>query len=364
MSKNSKKKKIAPSIISTLAPPASLRGKIIIPSIAFINQNKNKKFVKIVAIFLFLAILSFGFYEFKTILSGYLEWKYSKTVYQKALAEMPVDYSFLRPFRNWNVKPLELNAKAAISYLHTNQGSKIIFAKNIEKPLPIASLSKLFTAYVALKSYDLDKEVELTKEIIETEEEIGQFWIGEKFTVKDLLHSALIESSNDAAMALASGMGKEKFVKLLNSEVKSLGLKHTFFADPVGVDPDYPGEPYNFSTAYDLAKFTSSLVLKSKTDPRIDLMWEITKIPEYYLYRPDGSFHHKMINTNKLLEEFKDEIIGGKTGYTPMAKECFILVIKSPRNEDGFIVNVILGSDNRFKDMKQLINWTKQAYIW
>lgn len=352
MFKNRKEKR------KTLILPANLE-----------NFNiKKKDPVKFLIVCLIIVVVGAGFYFLNSIIYGYLEWKYSEEVYKKALAEMPVDYTFLKPFRNWNVEPLELNAKAAISYLYTDRGEqKILFAKNIHQQLPIASLSKLFSAYLTVKSYDLKKEVEMTKDAIETEENTGMFWLGEKFTVEDLLHSMLIESSNDATMALADLMGRDKFVELLNQEVEKVGLRNTFFYDPVGLDPDLPGEKYNFSTAYDLARFVSLLVKKGWQDPRVNLIWEITRTKEYYLYRPDGSFHHKMINTNKLLsdEDFvsRYKIIGGKTGFTPMAQECFVLVIEAPYNK-GFIVNVILGSQDRFQDAKTLINWIHKAYIW
>ena len=329
---------------------------------------KKKPSFRFFGFVLIAALVAGSFYFLNVLLSNYLEWRYSKDIYQKALMQMPIDYSFLKPFRNWNVEPLELNAKAAISFLYTDQGEqRILYAKNINQPLPIASISKLFTAYFATKSFNLKREVEITKEAIDTEEDTGQFWLGEKFVLEELLHSVLIESSNDAAMAIADLMRKDKFIELLNQEIKKIGLQETYLNDPVGVDPDFPGEKYNFSTAYDLAKFAVFLTKESWRDPRVNLIWEITKKKEYYLYRPDGSFHHKMISTNKLLsnEEFvkKYKIIGGKTGYTPMAKECFLLVIEAP-NKKGIVVNVILGSENRFEEMKKLTQWIKKAYIW
>ncbi|MCD6410346.1 D-alanyl-D-alanine carboxypeptidase [bacterium] len=331
-------------------------------------NTKKKPSFRFLIFVLVVALMAVGFYFLNVLISNYLEWQYSKDIYQKALMEMPVDYSFLKPFRNWSVEPLELNAKAAISFLYTDQGKqRVLYAKNINQPLPIASISKLFTAYFAVKSFNLKREVEITKEAIDTEEDTGQFWLGEKFVLEELLHSVLIESSNDAAMAIADLMGKDKFIELLNQEVRKIGLKKTYLHDPVGVDPDFPEEKYNFSTAYDLAKFAAFLIKKSWQDPRVNLIWEITKKKEYYLYRPDGSFHHKIISTNKLLsdEDFikKYKIIGGKTGYTPMAKECFLLVIEAP-NKKGIIINVILGSEDRFKEMKKLTQWIKKAYIW
>jgi D-alanyl-D-alanine carboxypeptidase len=327
-------------------------------------ERKPKEVLKVAGYIVLILAILFGIFGFKKVIDGYLAWRATEDVYSKMLAEIPIDYSFLKPFRNWNVENLEIGAEAVISMEVRDNKSRILFEKNSKKLLPIASLSKLFSAYLFVENYDLNKEIKFSKKAIETEEEIGFFKPGEKFFVRGLLYSVLLESSNDATYALAEIAGEKTFIRLMNAEAQNLGLENSRFVDPIGLDPDYSWEKFNYSTAQDLANFLKFLLEKSEFDPRISLLLEITRTPEFYLYRSDGSFHHKVESTNKMLKDYQNLIVAGKTGYTPLAKECFILVIKHPKYEDGYIVNVILGSKNRLKDMKKLINWVKRAYIW
>jgi len=319
---------------------------------------------KYVLAFLIILFLVLGSLKLGKIVNEYIYWKNTKEIYTAALAKSPVDYSFLKPFRNWKVGDLgEISAKAAISLVTGKDGgSQIIFEKNPSKLLPIASLSKLLTAYVALKNYDLNQKTVITQDAVKTEENTGQFKAGEEFTVKELLHSMLIESSNDAARALADIMGEKQFVALMNSEVKKMGLKHTYFVDPIGLDPDFAGQGYNYSTTQDLAALAWKILKESEQNPKLAELFKITKYAEYNISLANGRFHHQAINTDKLLNRFP-EMLGGKTGQTPMAGQCLLVVMPKPKG-NGYLINVILGSDNRFEEMKKIINWLNQAFIW
>lgn len=323
---------------------------------------KKEEYIKI-GKYIFLFVLAFFlFWGIKTVLGGYFAWQYSKDMYFNMAAQMPVDYSFLKPFRNWEIDDLELNVSSVISVEINGNSKKVLFGKDIDKQLPIASLSKLFSSYLFVENYDLNKEIKVSQRAVQTEENVGLFSPGEKFIVKELLHSVLMESSNDATYALAEVAGIDEFVELMNEKAKELGLRNSRFTDPIGLDPDYTGQRYNISTANDLAEFVDFLIKESKKDSRIAFLVESTQKSEYDLYRSDKNFHHKIENTNKILEN--NHIILGKTGRTPLAKECLVLVIQHPKYENAYIVNVILGSNDRFEDMETLINWIKKAYIW
>jgi len=248
------------------------------------------------------------------------------------------------------IEELEISAKSAISVLVDSDGKeKIIFEKGIDKILPIASLTKLMTAKVVLEYYpDLSQIVEISKEVVAQEGDSGKLKVGEKLSVENLLYLMLIESSNDAAYALTEEIGQEGFVELMNLEAKYLGMENTYFEDSTGISPR------NQSNSKDLIIFTKSLL----EEP---LIWEILKKPEFDLYSPDGIFHHKLININELLKEWENnlEIIGGKTGYTLAAKGCFLLVLKD--SQGNYIINIILGSENRLEEMKNLINSVEYA---
>ena len=108
----------------------------------------------------------------------------------------------------------------------------------------------------------------------------------------------------------------------------------------------------SYSTANDLSKISSYLFLN------YPLFYKIISLKEFDLYLDDGSFHHKLINTNELLGQ--SDVVGGKTGYTIAAKGCFMAIQeKSPKN---YIIHIILGSEDRFLEMKKLINFLDYNY--
>ena len=261
-----------------------------------------------------------------------------------------------KPFRDTSVENLAIEARAAIAILLNNRGGeKILFEKNSNEALPIASLSKLVTVDVILKNYDLTKEIVVTKEAVSQEEDFGKLRVGDVLTVAQLLYPLLLESSNDAAFALANdydGVTEEIFVKMMNEDAQSLDLSNTHFVNSSGLDPaeQEPLEKINVSSARDLSQLTKWLL-------ETPLVWEILSTPKINLYG------ETLINTNKLLGVVPG-IIGGKTGYTDTALGCFVLVTEAPEGK-GQIINVILGAtSDRFSEMEKLINWTRQAYRW
>lgn len=280
-----------------------------------------------------------------------------------------IKLSNLRRAQKQKLPEIELSARAALLLQYSPEKSdrgeqKVLFKKNISKRLPIASLSKLMTALVALENYSLAYEIEISKEAVAQEESIGNFKAGEKFRVKDIIYSLLVESSNDAAFALSEALGKggseaeallppeEKFVALMNSRAKDIGLQNTYFANPTGLDPDNEQGEGNYSTAEDLAKLTIYLLEK------LPFIWQVLSKPTIEVLWPNGRLHHLARSTNVLLGKIPG-VVGGKTGYTDRALGCFILVLKSSGTDD-YLINIILGSQNRFGEMEKLIKLTQE----
>jgi D-alanyl-D-alanine carboxypeptidase (penicillin-binding protein 5/6) len=172
---------------------------------------------------------------------------------------------------------------------------------------------------------------------------------GEKFTVEQLLDLMLIYSSNDAAWALAEVIGGPNFVKKMNQKADNLGLQNTHFVNPHGLDPkdiDYTPatfKDFNYSTAKDLIKI-SQYILKEHP-----LIFEITK--KEPIYSNENGIHDLFLPN-------KNEIIGGKTGYTKNAGGCILFIFKNKQGD--VFINVILGTDSeeaRIKEMQKLIDW-------
>ncbi len=251
------------------------------------------------------------------------------------------------PLRNWTVEEPNILAKAAGVF--DPNGDKFLYQKNIKEKLPIASLTKIMTAIIALDNLGLDEIITISKKTVMTEGENGRLVIGEKLSARDLLYIMLIESSNDAAVALSDAVND--FLSLMNKKAKEIGLEHTNFADSTGISAE------NYSTIVDLARLAEySFTQKS-------LMWQILGIKEIEISSQDGKIKHHLLNINKLLNEV-NQIIGGKTGFTDEAEGCMIVINRIPNKTGEYLVTIILGSKDRELETKKLIEWVEKSYVW
>lgn len=249
---------------------------------------------------------------------------------------------------------LEIEAKSAVSLkISKSRGEKIIFEKEPNLTLPIASLTKLMTALIVLEdpeNYNFLKIITISKEAAENENvpENGNLKIGEKKSVQELLYSMLVFSSNDAAFALAQEIGVENFVDRMNKKAEILGLENTHFVNPTGLDPENlkwgqeTKNLFNYSTANDLVKLAKYILNE------FPIIFEISSL------KP--SFPLKNGLSELVLPE-NANLIGGKTGYTKEAGGCLLLVFE---DEGRYFINVVLGTDSaqtRVKEMQKLIDY-------
>jgi len=249
---------------------------------------------------------------------------------------------------------LEIEAKSTLSVMITETGKKkTFFGQSINQALPIASLTKLMTAIIVLENpenYNLSETVTVSRRAISQPEDFGSLKVEDKLPVQDLLHLLLIESSNDAAYALAEAIGVEPFVEKMNQKANALGLTDTHFINPTGLEPEDPENSINHSSSQDLVAL-SEYILNHHP-----LIFEISSKMYYEVSDSSGQFHHLAINKNGFLQEFPN-LIGQKTGFTNKAGGCIIVVLK---NKNSHLVNVILGTktpEDRPKEMKKLIDW-------
>jgi D-alanyl-D-alanine carboxypeptidase len=233
---------------------------------------------------------------------------------------------------------LDVDAKAAMSVKSYLSGeNKIIFEKFSEEKFPIASLAKLMTAIIVLDSYNLEQTI-MIGPLANSQPPLKQdLQLADSMAVKNLLEVMLIKSSNKAAYALSELMGQEKFIELMNKKAKEIDMTSTVFVDSTGLSSQ------NVSAARDLIKLTNHIL---KNYPKIA---DISSSKEFFI---EGL--GVMENTDQLLNEMP-EIVYSKTGFTTEAKGCLLLAIKDLKN-DGYFINVILGADDRFLEMKKLIN--------
>ena len=236
---------------------------------------------------------------------------------------------------------------AAKSYLLTDYYSKqIIVEQNINQRIEPASLTKLMTAYLtfaALKQKQITLDQKLLVSTHAWHAEGSRMFIepGKSVKVEDLIRGMVVESGNDACIALAEGIaGSEKtFADMMNSEAQRLGMKNTHFVNSTGL-PD----PQHYSTAYDLSLLAAAI---------------INDFPEYYpLYSIKEYKYNNIVqyNRNRLL--WTDPYVDGiKTGYTENAGYCLISSAKrGPRRLIAVALDT--ASDNlRATESQKLLNY-------
>jgi len=261
---------------------------------------------------------------------------------------MPVSDPF-SPIRKWNVEEPTLTAQSV--YVLETDSNKILLQKDPQVVRPVASLSKLVTALVVMDRANLKDEVTVTKNAVDTEGETGGLVAGETLTIESLLWAMLMESSNDAAVALAESAlgGNGQFINFMNQKVDDIGLLNTHFSDPSGLSIE------NISSAKDVARIMREAI-------KYPLLNYIMQTQETDIASSDRKFTHHLANTNKLLAKYP-EIIAGKTGYIDEAGNCMTVATKSP-NGRGTILSVILASQDKLGEMDKLLSWEKEAFIW
>jgi D-alanyl-D-alanine endopeptidase (penicillin-binding protein 7) len=221
---------------------------------------------------------------------------------------------------------------------------KVLYEKNAERSVPIASLTKLMTALVFIEQKpDLDRLVEVTR----TELTGGgqtQLWNREMVSLRDLLHMSLMCSDNVATRVLAreSGLAFDDFLARMNQKSLELGLTHTRFVEFTGLDER------NVSTATDVARLLQAAASN-------DMVRDITTTPSYEFRTKRRA--HLIGNTNRLLYG-RYEILGGKTGFISEAGYCLATWIRTQGRE---MIAVVLGAPTnatRFADVVRLIQRT------
>lgn len=225
-----------------------------------------------------------------------------------------------------------------------------LFEKDADKALLPASTTKIVTALVAMDAFNKDDVIEIGNIFIEGQK-MG-LKKGEKIKVSDLLYGLLVYSANDAAEALAQNFkgGRDAFVIAMNQKAKSLHLENTNFTNPSGLDG---GGNHIVSTARDLIR-VSTYAMKNAEFAQIVGTKEIT------VKSIDGKIAHKLTNVNELLGNVSG-VLGVKTGWTESARENLVTYIERDNHK---VMIAVLGSQDRFGETKELINWIFANYTW
>ena len=257
---------------------------------------------------------------------------------------------------------------AHASVIMDADSGKILYARNADERRQIASLTKMFTATLVMERVkNLDELVTIDEEAVYSDgTRVGcprsgfcngvRLKPGEKLTVRDLLKAALMNSANDAAVALGKHLGKTQdgFAKIMNDRAKELGLMNSHFCTPSGLEPD--GREYEcYSSAADVAKIATHAL-------EFPELWEIMRLEKQYITSSDGKYTHELFNTDQLLGQFPN-LIGTKTGFTPLAGYS-LLAVATDRTENHKIVAVVLDDQSRWQSVRSMFDWSFQAFDW
>jgi len=236
-----------------------------------------------------------------------------------------------------------LHVKAA--YVVDEQTGRVLFQKNPERVMPIASLTKLVTALVLLDTDpDWDRTVEILPEDVRNSSRT-RIRSREEMTVRDLIHAALMSSDNVATKALARtcGLTRSEFVLRMNQKADSLGLTGTHFVEPTGLSEQ------NVATAEGCAR----LLRAAASNPIIGSIMQ----KQSYTFRSNRK-PHVLANTNRLLRS-KWRVTAGKTGFINEAGYCLATSVEAPTGSD--ITAVVLGAPSnalRFAEARRILDWT------
>ncbi|MBC7836850.1 D-alanyl-D-alanine carboxypeptidase [Acetobacteraceae bacterium] len=240
------------------------------------------------------------------------------------------------------IAPSSITAKAAIVYDPVEK--KVLFAKNADTPLPLASLTKLMTAQTVLGLQQDTQSVSITANDLSPEGDWG-FLPGDVWRLRDLLRFGLVASANDA-MAAAAAAASPHIIDEMNRTAGSLGLSQTYFLNPTGLDVD-PETAGAYGSAYDMAVLASTFLGQYPT------LFEATTQSSVTIQSGATILHASSTDT-PILDI--PGLIAAKTGYTDLAGGNLVAIFDIEIGRP--VVIAVLGStkEARFSDVRTLID--------
>ncbi|MCS1350916.1 D-alanyl-D-alanine carboxypeptidase family protein [Mechercharimyces sp. CAU 1602] len=240
----------------------------------------------------------------------------------------------------------QVSAEAAA--LIDGSTGRILYEKNADSQMKIASITKVMTAILAIEHGDLEEEVTVTSRAEGVEGSSIYLKAGEKIPLEHLLYGLMLRSGNDAAVAIAEHIGGsvEGFVHMMNEKVDYLGLANTHFANPHGLD-----DPQHYSTAADFARISAYALQNSEFQEIVQS--KVATVPW-----PGEEWNRKWYNKNKMLRMYEGAD-GVKTGYT---KRSGRTLVSSATRDRRQLITVTLNAPDDWNDSMQMFEYGFQYY--
>nr|WP_235946735.1 D-alanyl-D-alanine carboxypeptidase family protein [Paenibacillus glycinis] len=228
------------------------------------------------------------------------------------------------------------------------ESGRILYSHNGDKPMLIASLTKIMTAIVAIEHGKLSDMVETSVRAAGKEGSSIYLRRGEKMSLHNMLYGLMLRSGNDAATAIAEHVGgsEEGFVHLMNDKAEMLGLANSQFMNPSGLDAEG-----HYASANDLAKLTA-YALKNP------VFKEIVKTKSKSAPNPNDNWNYLWKNKNKMLTMYEGAD-GVKTGYTKKSLRC---LVSSATRGGQQLVAVTLNDSDDWNDHQRLLSYGFNHY--
>lgn len=262
----------------------------------------------------------------------------------------------------------DVNISAESAVLIDSSSEKVLFSKDAERKMYPASTTKILTAILAIENCNLDDVVTVPYEAISqipSGYSVAELQAGEQITVEQLLKVMMVHSANDAANVLAYHVSGslEGFAGLMNQKIADLGLEHTHFTNPSGMQNEN-----HYTTAHDLSLIMKYCMKNSTFRTLAGLKSCIIPATNKYEERIFKTTNDLLISDNRDVQSnyYYRYAIAGKTGYTTEAKNCLVSVA----NKDGFeLICVVLGVgvipnnlSGKFLDTKNLFEYGYNNY--
>lgn len=248
------------------------------------------------------------------------------------------------------------------------QTGKVLYAHKASDRRQVASLTKLFTALIVVERLpNLDQPISIDEEAISTEgTRVGcprsgfcngeRLAAGETLSAHALLQAALMNSANDAAIALGKHIGgtQDGFAAIMNERARQLGMENSHFCTPSGLEIDGEEERC-YSSAADIALATTEAL-------KHPVLWDIMRHEKTVITALDGSRQHEIFNTDQLLGQMPN-LVGTKTGFTPLAGYSLVAVAADPSGLHR-VVAVVLNDPYRWQSVRSMLDWSFAAFQW
>lgn len=253
-------------------------------------------------------------------------------------------------------EPTDLYARSAV--LMDADTGRVLFEKNGTEQMPMASTTKIMTLLVTLENADLEGCVTVSSYAASMPDVQLNIREGERYRLKDLCYSLMLESHNDSAVAIAEHVGGsvEQFAAMMNQKARDLGCFHTHFITPNGLDAEDENGVHS-TTAEDLARIMRYCMQKEE-------FLSITREPFWSFSDADGTRSFTVNNKNAFLHMMEGALTG-KTGFTNDAGYCYVGALESKGKRLIAVVLACGWPNNRtwkWSDTKKLMSYGLEQF--